>query len=326
MSSGLRALRRRILTPNFRETKPEVRGFHQKSPEASALLERVGTTFLTGYAYAVESRSVEEAEDKLELLEDRWRGFAYEGAGMGFAMLDGLPFGGGGRVDALLNGRGRRHIYMVIVGVGWAMARLPKARWAAIDVEDPLLRFLVLDGYGFHQAYFKTEKYVHQQYQHPNFPWPGDSQDWYSDPALDQGIGRALWFVGGTDPAEVTTLINRFPRERRANLYSGAGLAATYAGGVTGEELTWFREAAGEYAPAVAQGSAFAATCRIEAGLIVPHTDLATAVFCDLSAEEAAALSYETRPVPPFDFDVPAYETWRRTLSARFAQTLQRDF
>ena len=32
--------------------------------------------------------------------------------------------------------------------------------------------WLVLDGFGFHQAYFKTEQYVNKQYQEPECPWP----------------------------------------------------------------------------------------------------------------------------------------------------------
>jgi len=56
----------------------------------------------------------------------------------------------------------------------------------------------------------------------------------------DQGIGRAMWFVGGTDVELVATMIDKFPDHRRADLYSGAGLAATYAGGAHEQELRAF--------------------------------------------------------------------------------------
>ena len=325
MSSTLRALRRRVLTPDMSETKLDVRGFHQKDPASTELLEKIGSTFLTGYAYAAQARVPADAEALLEQLEPRFRGFAYEGAGMGFAVVDGLPFGGSHRVAEFLRGSGRKHSYMIYVGVGWAMARLPRFRWSAVNIEEPLLRWLVLDGYGFHQAYFKTEKYVHQQYQDPAFPWPKDGPRWYSNPAIDQGIGRAMWFVGGADPLEVVTMIDRFPESRRGNLYSGAGLAATYAGGVTEEELRTFWQLAGEYRPMVAQGSTFAAVAREEAGLVVPHTELATRVFCGMTVAEAAAASAQARPQPPFEGDVPAYEVWRQRIAARFAQLERSD-
>ena len=319
MTSLLRSLRRRILTPNDSETKLSVRGFHEKTPEARDLLETVGQMFLRGYAYAAECHDPAEAEERLQDLPTRFRGFAYEGAGMGFAVRDGLPFGRHDLVETFLRGRARDHVYMVYVGVGWAMARLPRFRWPVVDVKDPLLRWLVLDGYGFHQAYFKTEKYVTQQYREPRFPWPADGPRWYADQAIDQGIGRAMWFIAGTDPELLATMIAKFPEERHGDLYSGAGLAATYAGGVTEEELKTFADRSGEHLPGVAQASAFAATARLEAGLLVPHTDLATQVLCGMSAEQAHAVSEAAKPEPPYTGDVPPYEVWRRRLAQRFA-------
>ncbi|HEU4424939.1 MAG TPA: DUF1702 family protein, partial [Pilimelia sp.] len=227
----MRALRRRIITPNVSATRLDVRGFRVKSPEARELLETIGRSFLAGYAYAAEARTATDAEEPLESVPAQFRGFAYEGAAMAFAVLDALPFGGGGRVEKFLTGRAANHVYMVYVGVGWAMARVPRFRWSKLYAPDPLLRWLALDGYGFHQAYFHTDRYVHQQYQEPRFPWPADGPAWYAARAIDQGIGRAMWFVGGADAELVATMIDKFPEQRRADLYSGAGLAATYAGG-----------------------------------------------------------------------------------------------
>src|SRR4051794_36300872 len=84
LGTGWRALRRRILTPNVSETSLEKRGFHRKSPAAQERLETVGEMFLRGYAHAVEAKSVEQAEEWLEQIPAQFRGFAYEGAGMGY--------------------------------------------------------------------------------------------------------------------------------------------------------------------------------------------------------------------------------------------------
>jgi enediyne biosynthesis protein E3 len=290
-----------------------------KNAEAKEVLETVGRMFLAGYAYAVEAKHPLDAEEKLEQLPVRFRGFAYEGAGMGFAMLDGLPFGHSRHVDQFLEGRAADHVYMVYVGIGWAMARLPRFAWPSSAKTDPLLRWLVLDGYGFHQAYFKTDKYVWGQAVDANFPWPAEGPRDYTLRALDQGIGRAMWFVGGTDAERVADMIDKFPAHRREDLWGGAGLAATYAGGVTKEELELFRERAGEHAPLVAQGSAFAAEARIKAGLLVPHTSMAAQVFCDTSAEKAAQVTQDVRPAPPIvDGALPAFELWRQRIAAEF--------
>ncbi|MFC4586692.1 DUF1702 family protein [Sphaerisporangium corydalis] len=311
-------MRSRLITPNVSETKLSTRGFHEKSPEARDLLEKVGEMFLTGYAYAAEARTPAEAEERLEQIPPRFRGFAYEGAGMGFAVLDATPLSRGPKVQRFLEGKGGDQIYLIYVGVGWAMARLPKFLWPKLHLPDPLLRYLALDGYGFHQAYFSTDKYVRGQYQDPHFPWPADAPAGYANRVIDQGIGRAMWFVGGTDVEVVTKMIREFPESRRGDLYAGAGLAATYACGAEEDELRAFRDLAGEYRPQLAQGSAFAAEARVKPGLVVPATEIATQVFCGVTPEQAARVSNDSRPDQPNQGDVPGYEVWRQRIANQF--------
>jgi hypothetical protein len=288
-------LRRRILTPNASATDSGVRGFHIKDRVARERLETIGRTFLTGYGLAAEARTPADAEVGLETAPMAYRGFAYEGAAMGFAVRDGLSLVRGDRVRRFVAGRADAHIYMVYVGVGWAMARLPRFRWAKLSAPDPLLRWLVLDGYGFHQAYFHTRRYVREQYREPRFPWPADGPEWYAQRVIDQGIGRAAWFVGGADTQVVAGLLDRFPESRRPDLYAGAGLAASYAGGANEEELCWLRDHAEQYRPHLAQGSAFAAGARVRAGLVMPHNELGTSVLCGMSTEAAAKVTDEAR-------------------------------
>jgi len=242
---------------------------------------------------------------------------------MAFAIRDGLPFprgglGRGGRVAEFFSGRADAHIYMTYVGIGWAMARLPRFRWASLYLPDPLLRWLALDGFGFHQAYFRTKQYVHEQFQEPAFPWPSGPHNWYAKHAIDQGIGRAAWFVCGSDAALVAKTLHSFAEPRRADLFSGAGLAATYAGGADEAELRAFFDAAGPYRPQVSQGSAFAAGARVRADLVVPHNEVATQVFCGMSPAQAAKVSDETVPLERDDGELPLYEIWRRRIANEF--------
>nr|WP_219632499.1 DUF1702 family protein [Haloechinothrix aidingensis] len=317
-------MRRRALTPHVSATSVAVRGFHVKSAESRELLETVGRSFLTGYACAAEARSPAEAEEVLEAQPERFRGFAYEGAAMACAVIDALPFSRGRRTAGLLAGRGGDHIYMAYVGIGWALARLPRFRWPDLSALDPLLRWLVLDGYGFHQAYFHTGTYVHRHVR-PSISWPEGRYRPYVDRAVDQGIGRALWFVGGTDADRVAMMIERFAEPRRCDLYSGAALAATYAGGASGAELRALRERAEPYRHFLAQASAFAAKARARAGLVVPHTGVATDVFCGMTPDEAVRVSDTAQPGPEEasgrsgDPAEPAYEIWRRRIATEFA-------
>jgi hypothetical protein len=317
--SAVGVLRRRVLTPSLSAVRFEVRGFPEKDRPSREHLETVGRAFLTGYGYAAEHGGPARAEPLLETVDHPYRGFAYEGAAMAFAILDAVRFGGESRVDRFLAGRGGRHVYMVHIGVGWAFARLPHLVRARIRPADPVLRWLALDGFGFHQAYFHTDRYVHRQYVE-HVPWPGTGA-WYVPHAVDQGIGRALWFVGGTDVDRVTGLIGQFPASRRADLWGGTGLAATYAGGAGEAELRDLWRRAGEHRPQLLLGCAVAAMTRVRAGLVTPHTRLASEVLCGMTPEQAAAVADPPRALPEADGEEPAYAGWRRHLAEALAST-----
>lgn len=306
-------LRRRVLTPDISQTKCDVRGFHVKDEATRERLETVGWSFVTGFGEAAEARVVTDVVSPLDRMAPTWRGFAYEGAAMGLAIRDALP-GRGGRVAEFVAGPGDPHVYMAYVGVGWAMARLPRFLWSRLYAPDPLLRWLLLDGYGFHQAYFRTESYIERRYREETFRWPGDDRSGYAVRAIDQGVGRASWFVVGAEPDRLARLFAGFPERRRADLWAGAGLAATYAGGADEAELERLRELSGAYRGELAQGSAFAAGARVRAGLVVPHNEVATRVLCGLSTRDASAVTDETRVgVAPAN-GLPAYEIWRQRI------------
>lgn len=321
MSGVMGAFRRWAMTPNPGAVKLGTRGFHDKGADARAVLETVGESFLLGLGEAVESASPERTDARLREVDRRHRGFAYEGAAMGFALMDGL-FPGTGRTRRFLDGPASDHVYMAYIGIGWAMARLPRPLWPDTRSLDPVLRWLVHDGYGFHQAYFHTEKYVHGKARDDRAA-KATSDGVYALRAADQGVGRALWFVAGADPDIAVSLVETFPPERRADLYSGIGLAATYAGGAEEKELDRLRDGAREYRWNLAQGSAFAAEARVRAGLVLSHCEIATNVFCGTGVDKAARLCRELWPTvetPESDPTRPRYELWRTLLADAFSQ------
>jgi hypothetical protein len=263
---------------------------------------------------------------------EEFRGFAYEGAAMAFALLDAFPGPRGRRLTGFLDGPASEHVYMAYVGAGWALAKLPSPLWSRVSTPDPVLRWLALDGYGFHQAYFHTGRYVRRQHCTAGPDRPVDGPPAYRVRVVDQGVGRALWFVCGADVDRVATTIRGFAPERHADLFSGAGLAATYAGGADVTELRRLRDAAGEHRGVLAQGCAFGAKARVRAGIVQPHTAVATEVFCGMSPEKAAKVTADALPVDddvppahaggatPRDAGVPAYERWRRRIADVFEE------
>ncbi|HEV7657849.1 MAG TPA: DUF1702 family protein [Mycobacteriales bacterium] len=313
----LGALRRRVLTPDVSAVRLDVRGFREKDRASRDLLETVGRTLLRGHACAAEAGGPAAAEEHLEIVPPQFRGFAYEGAAMAFAVRDGLPFGSRDNIAQFLTGSAGDHLSMVYAGIGWAMSRLPRFRWPDATSLDPVLQWQVLDGYGFHQAYFNTRRYVDEQHRAAVSGWPTGAEGCYADRAVDQGIGRALWFVAGADGQVAADLVDRFPADRRPDLYGGVALAATYAGGACEQELEQLWDRAGAYRSDLAPGGAFGAEARLRAGLVTDHTRAATEVFCGASPEEAAQVCADTRPAAGADGQ-PAYEMWRQAIANRF--------
>ncbi|WP_089158392.1 DUF1702 family protein [Micromonospora sp. NBS 11-29] len=311
------ALRRRLLTPSPRQTELRRRGFRVKDETARQALESAGRSFVDGFGYAAGTPAPASAEPLLDAVDAPLRGFAYEGAAMAYALMAGL--GLGDRTGEFLAGGGQRHLYMAHVGAGWALARLPRVRWRRVLPADPLLRWLAFDGYGFHQAYFRTDRYVRRQYRDPASTWPWPELRGYAGHAVDQGIGRALWFVCGADVPHVVQTVHGFAPERHADLFSGVGLAATYAGGASDRELAELSRLAVRHRAALAQGSAFAAKARLRAGLVTDGTGRATAALCAATCEQAATMTDDALRNLPTDVDGrPAYAVWRQRIADEF--------
>jgi hypothetical protein len=129
---------------------------------------------------------------------------------------------------------------MAHVGAGWAFARLCRNIGRPLARLDPLLRWLAVDGYGFHEGYFHCHRYI----ERPTRP---ARLSGYALRVFDQGLGRSLWFVYGADIARISSAIATFTPERRADLWSGTALACSYAGGVERAAIEALREAAGPY-------------------------------------------------------------------------------
>lgn len=313
----LGTLRNRLVAPDPEDVTFARRGFHAPGAEQQANLEKVGRMFLAGFSSGMANRGMSEIETSLQAIEWPFRGFAYEGCAMALAVRDALLPARQHWIREFLAGPAAPHIYMAHVGIGWAMARLPAVRWRAIMPKDDVLGWLALDGYGFHQAYFRTRQYVNRQHQAKIPLWrPSD----YANRAADQGIGRALWFVNGSDVHRLADMISQFDKCRQADLWSGAALASVYAGGADVEELRLMAMLAGAYRPDAAQGAAFAATARLHAGLVTPHTEVSVRVFCGMGVQEAAEVCAQaTEVLHERSGPVPGYELWRQRIREQFA-------
>jgi hypothetical protein len=204
---------------------------------------------------------------------------------------------------------------MVHVGVGWVPARLGKGIDSTLAKLDPLLGWLAVDGYGFHEGYFNWPRYVREQAIAKHLSG-------YALRVFDQGLGRSLWFIEGADVTRLRETIATFPVPRQADLWGGVGLGCSYAAGVEPEVIRAVRTAGAAYLPQIAQGAAFAAKARARAGNPTAQTEMACEIFCGMSAEAAAAISDLTLKNLPTNeaqsAELPAYEVWRQRIQAQF--------
>jgi hypothetical protein len=323
MASLLGSLRRRLLAPSLKSVSFAGRGFPVIPSESTERLEAIPQSVVCGFEWGIEAPDLWQVERRLGMVDLGLRGFAYEGATMAFTVLDAMSVRRRHRTRELLLGPGQPHIFLAYIGIGFAMARLPRPLWKNVlpDLSGtpyhPTMSWLAVDGYGFDRAYFDTKKWIDEQYVPASYPWQGSPD--YFPRAVDQGVGRALWFINGGDPGAVAAAVGRFAAHRQADLWSGVGLAATFAGGCGATGLAALRRSAGEHHDELALGSVFAIKARSYSGHVPRHSRIATTALTGLTVEDAVRLADSTAVGEEASGAVPAYELWRNRIRERFS-------
>lgn len=308
MSTFLSRLRRAVMGVSDREATR----FSNGDTPTWKHLKTVVRSAVGGYHAVLDGSRLDDLTARLDQTPLELRGYAYEGAAMGLTGLDlFLPFGS--RLRRYMDGPGRPHIYMVHIGAGEALARLrrrPEPFLARLP--DPALRWLVLDGYGFHEGFFKPRRYVAEQRIPAHLSAFGRR-------VFDQGVGRSVWFTSGAVADDIARTIATFPAHRHPDLWLGIGVACGYVGGVDRDTVRALRAAAGRHATRLAVGTAFVAKGRIRAGNPIPDTEMACEVFCGMSSQEAARYVDEAFEDLPDSPAAPAYGRLQDRLEATFS-------
>lgn len=326
MPTTLGSLRRLALAPSLADVSFAGRGFPAPETAETRRLEAVPQAVVCGFEWGIEAPRLWELERRLELVEPELKGFAYEGATMALTVRDALPGRRRDRTRKLLAGPGVPHTFLTYIGIGFAMARLPRALWRGVlpDLTGtpyyPTMSWLAVDGYGFDLAYFHTDRWVGRQRRPAGYPWAGFPG--YFPRAVDQGIGRALWFIHGGQVAGVAGAVDAFAEPRRADLWSGVGLAATFAGGCDATGLAALCRYAGPYRAHLALGAVFAAKARAFSGVVPDRAEVAVLALAGMPVAAAAAMADDVAEGGFAPAAIPDYEQWRERIRSRCADRL----
>ena len=304
----------RLLKLRPDEASFRTREFHCDDPSKKFCLELVGRTFIAGYNEALAADCADDVSRYVQGVTPDLRGFAVEGAAMGCAIADILPFRQRSFAEHLQTCE-RDFSYLTHVGAGWALARVPWRRAKILALLDPVHCWLAYDGLGFHDTFFHHRRILAGWRRHATG---------YAARVYDQGVGRALWFVAGGSVVLATELVWRLPEARQADLWSGLGLAMAYAGPADEADLCLARRNSRDRRIHFVQGVAFACEARARARHIPGHSDMAARVLTGIDATGLSALVREARgSLPSGEADVPAYEAWRRKVAHAISEMLE---
>ncbi len=283
-----------------------VRAVPGSHPDTRDHLLHRAHAFVTGaHLYG---RAPDDPHRALVRVPAAYRGFAYEGAGLVAALADLAGVGTRGRLRLLLDGDGSRYRHLVHVGAGWALsiARLPHP--PVLVGLDPLLRWLALDGWGFHRQFFDPS---------------GTLDRLWRLPATDRnqlraaGVGRALWFTRACDLASIRDDITHAPQAFAASLWSGVGLAACYAGRPEPISTAELLEQAGPSVGALGQGALFGAAATAAHGLPFTASQVQLLAGFGWQPWQATSLTEEaSADLATAGAPVSAMELWRARLRA----------
>ena len=275
-------------------------------------METIQNTFLHVQDIFFESPDWKRHVAELESTDIEFRSIAYESASMSIALED-LKQG-----DSLtnwlqfLNEAASAHATQVHVGLGWAFAQALKNPITYLPELNPMMRYRVLDGYGYYEGIFRRRRSI---INHLKL----DVQDAVASGAIDQGIGRSIWYLNKGVIDDAKNMIEGFAVERHKDLWRGLGIAIAYVGGCNAETLQEIFSKADSFKTQLATGAVMALVSRDVAKYISTDTELACKVFCNKTAEQILELNYSIKDKIDLNA-VNAYSNWVSEVEKAFRQ------
>ncbi len=274
-------------------------------------MDTIQNTFLRVQDLFYESPDWKRHVAELDSAYVEFRSIAYESASMSIALEDLKQGEQLTNWFQFLNEAASAHATQVHVGLGWAFAQALKNPITYLPELNPMMRYRVLDGYGYYEGIFRRRRSIinHLKLQ---------VEDTVASSALDQGIGRSIWYLNKGNINDAKAMIESFAVDRHKDLWRGLGIAIAYAGGCGEETLQEIFSKADSYKTQLATGAVMALFSRDSAKYISADTELACKVWCKQNAEEILELNYSIKSKLNLQSD-DAYAKWIGELEQCFS-------
>ena len=253
----------------------------QKMETIQSIFQNVQETFS-------ETETLPELLRLCESFEPEFRSIAYEAASMCLGLNDLKANDNFKSFDAFLEAQHKLHDTQIHVGLGWAFAQQQINPEPFLNHFEPMMRYRILDGYGYYEGIFRKRKSILSQ-QKPEFTDPVASG------AYDQGLGRSFWYLNNGNIDAAKALLEKFPKERWKDMWRGLGIAIAYVGGCDEVTLHDVLGKAGEYKAQLATGAVMALVSRGKADHVT--TDAEAVVDCWSNKSLAKAVVAGMKPV-----------------------------
>jgi len=279
-------------------------------------LDCITNAFMTGHDISSEV-GVDQLKHELALQPMLTRGVSFEGAGFGLALMDFGESGDDSRVEQLLTEMPEQK-FVIQLGLGGALSHYDLSpnvvlqRMGKVKSFDPFFSWLMFDGYGMHQGYFKFYEAIALQKR----PEGLSAMQLH---AFDQGIGRSLWFICAGVPELVRDFYNDFPPERRPDLWRGLGIVIGYSGGADEKTLVKLSNYSGRCRRYFQLGIIIGNKARVDGATGVPdHTEGACSIVCGAESMELVELANSCMAdLNPSADELMSYWDWQKAILAR---------
>jgi len=211
-------------------------------------MQHIQSLFIEAKERAVQKNSTSELVDFLVAQSGEFTSVAFEGASMGLALTNYPDWVRFCRVY------GNEHGSQIYVGLGWALCEENKDL-KVLNTLSSQGRWKTIDGYGYYMGTFNRRETIRKQKVPPSF-FGNDLR------AFNQGVGRSLWYLSQANTERLLRMINLFDEDRKPDIWRGVGVALTYVGGISREDVELVIKAAERFIVHLRCGAYFALVGR----------------------------------------------------------------